>query len=104
MEYRNDISALKILADRMDTSAPETTAELERIAAASNRAKQWSPDVNLQIPCAPRRAGISLGLFLVGPLTRPENHAGFLPFQLGLDVLMPADDKPLQRIGSAVGF
>jgi hypothetical protein len=43
VEYRNDISALKTLSDLMDTNAPETTAELERIAAASNRAKQWSP-------------------------------------------------------------
>lgn len=40
MEYRNDISALKMLADQMATNAPETTAELERIAATSNRAKQ----------------------------------------------------------------
>jgi hypothetical protein len=52
---------------------------------------------------APRRADTSLGLFLVGPLTRPENHAGFLPFQLGLDVLMPADKKSLQLMGGAVG-
>jgi hypothetical protein len=43
VEYRNDISALKTLSDLMDTNAPETATELERIAAASDRAKKWSP-------------------------------------------------------------
>ena len=43
VEYRNDISALKMLADLMDTNAPETATELERITAASDLAKKWSP-------------------------------------------------------------